>query len=240
MTGFMEKFDETRDDILSDLKKTKDTIVALLEHITLGLDASANLPSREALGEMKDNKSFKEKNLATAERTMTSLQAELKKREKELEILRSSEPKLKRELTTLRDAINRMNADIEEFKDISGLRKRFENTQQLLQEQRRSYIKRRDAMRQQVQALTAEHESIKRSLNNNDTAKDLEDMEKRLRHFERTIFELNEFVETKSRETDYEFVKADCLKMIDQLNKIAIKNCLNNQDSYAKATQAKW
>ena len=64
------------------------TIVALLEHISQGLDTSTTLPSQEALGEMKDNKSFKEKNLATAERTMASLQAEHRKREKELEILK--------------------------------------------------------------------------------------------------------------------------------------------------------
>ena len=66
--------------------------------------------------------------------------------------------------------MSRMLADIEEFKDVDGLRRRFEQTQQTLQEQRRSYIKRRDAMRQQVQAISAEHEHVKRTLNNNDTA----------------------------------------------------------------------
>ena len=132
--------------------------------------------------------------------------------------------------------MSRMLADIEEFKDIGGLRKRFETTQQLLQEQRRSYVKRRDAMRQQVQALSAEHENVKRALNNNETAKDLDDMEKRLRHYERTIFELNEFVETKTRETDFEVLKGDCLKMIDSLNKMAIKS---SQEHDSKS-QAKW
>ena len=227
----------------------------MLEHISQGLDSSTSLPTQEALGEMKDNRTFKEKNLATAERTMASLQAEHRKREKELEILkyvvsenayiyvpliisnslvhftfrrgfhcRSSEPKLQRELTGLRESMSRMLADIEEFKDIDGLRRRFEQTQQTLQEQRRSYIKRRDAMRQQVQAVSTEHEHIKRTLNNNDTAKDLEDMEKNLRQKERTLYDLNEFVESKTRETDYESIKGGCLKVLDSLNKLVIKS----------------
>lgn len=74
MTAFMDKFDESRSSVLDEQRVCKETIVALLEHISQGLDVSSNLPSREALTEMKDNKSFKEKNLATAERTMTSLQ----------------------------------------------------------------------------------------------------------------------------------------------------------------------
>ena len=234
MTAFMDNFDVARDEVLHSTAETKSTIVALLEHISKGIDDSTMLPSKEALGEMKDNKSFKEKNLATAERTMASLQAEHRKREKELEILKTSEPKLQRELSGLREAMNRMLADIEEFKDIDGLRRRFEATQSLLQEQRRSYIKRRDAMRQQVQAVSAEHENIKRSLNNNDTSKDLEDMEKRLRHFERSIFEMNEFVQSKTRETDYETIKGGCLKMVDSLNKLVIKNTQDGGDVKAQ------
>jgi intraflagellar transport protein 74 len=58
-----------------------------------------------------------------------------------------------------------------------------------------------------VQVLYAEHENVKRSLNNNETARDLDDIEKRLRHSEQKIFELKEFVESKSRETDYEAIK---------------------------------
>lgn len=233
MSAFMDNFDASRDEVLVQTKTTKDTIVALLEHISQGLDSSTSLPTQEALGEMKDNKSFKEKNLATAERTMASLQAEHRKREKEMEILKSSEPKLERELTGLRESMSRMLADIEEFKDIDGLRRRFEQTQQTLQEQRRGYIKRRDAMRQQVQAVSTEHEHIKRTLNNNDTAKDLEDMEKNLRQKERTIFDLHEFVESKTRETDYESIKGGCLKMLDNLNRLVIKNA-DESDSKAQ------
>ena len=84
-------------------------------------------------------------------------------------------------------------------------------------------MKRRDAMRQQVQALSAEHEHLKRNLNSHDTARDLDDMEKRLKHYERSIFELREFIETKSRETDYEVIKGSCMGIADTLNALITK-----------------
>ena len=91
-----------------------------------------------------------------------------------------------------------------------------------------------------MQALSAEHENIKRTLNNNDTAKDLEDMEKRLKHLERSVFDLREFIESKSRETDYETIKGSCLKVAESLNKIVIKKSQESQDQYQRNAQAKY
>jgi hypothetical protein len=44
--------------------------VALLEHIGKSLEDTTSLPSQEMHLEMESAKSFKEKNLATAQRTM--------------------------------------------------------------------------------------------------------------------------------------------------------------------------
>ena len=61
----------------------------------------------------------------------------------------------------------------------------FERTQSYLTELKKSYIKRRDATRQQVQAMSAENESLKKQLNSNDTAKELDETEKRLKNYEK-------------------------------------------------------
>ena len=93
-------------------------VVALLEDISKGIDDSANMPSQDAASEMEDAKAFKERNLATAQRTMDSLLNERKKREKELEMLRTSEPKLMNELSGLREAMSRMRSEMEAFQVI--------------------------------------------------------------------------------------------------------------------------
>jgi intraflagellar transport protein 74 len=237
MTAFMDKFDESRNTILSDQQRARDVIVALLEHISRGLDESGNMVTPDALNEMEDAKTFKEKNIATAQKTMESLHAEKRKREKELEVLRSSEPKLAKELSNLKDSMTRMSNEIIAFQDLESVRKSFEITQSVLQDQRLAYIKRRDAIRQQVQALSSENESLKKQLNANDIARELDDTEKRLKHHERSIFELKEFVSSKSRETDYEAVKGACLKMLDSLNSTIIKR---SQQPIKLANQAKW
>ena len=150
MTAFMDKFEENRNQVLSDQQTAKELVVALLEHISRGLEDQTNMPSQEVLGEMEDARTFKQRNLATAQRTMESLQAEKRKREKELDLLRDSEPKLTRELASLRDQMARMSSEMSSFSDMPGLRRAFESTQSSLAEMKIGYNKRRDAMRQQV------------------------------------------------------------------------------------------
>lgn len=43
-------------------------IVALLEHISKGIEDSNNVPTQEVLGEMEEAKTFKEKNLLNAQK----------------------------------------------------------------------------------------------------------------------------------------------------------------------------
>lgn len=234
MSAFMDKFDDARNSVLEEQQKAKDIIVALLEHIGRNIEETTNMPSQEAVGEMEEAKSFKEKNLATAQKTMTSLVTEKQKREKDLELLRSSEPKLSKELGSLRESMNRMKDEMIAFEDIQGMKRIFDQTIQTLNEQKSSYHKRRDAMRQQVQALSVEHEGIKKTLNAHDIARELDDTEKRLKHCERSIFELREFVDIKSRETDFENVKMQCMKLTENINAVIIKAANNQPRAQAK------
>jgi chromosome segregation ATPase len=238
MTSFIDSFDETRNNILADARQTQYMNVALLEHIGKGLEDSTNMPSIEAMNEMENAKQFKEKNLYTAQKTMESLLSEKKKREKELEMLKSSEPKLVNELSNLRDNILKMKNEMDEFNDLDKLRKDFNDMKLHLSELKTSYIKRRDTMRSQIQSVSLEHETVKKSLNANEIARELDDTEKRLKHAERNIFDLKEFVEIKSRETDFEHIKTLCLKLTSTLNELNIKSISNVSGYYG--AQAKW
>lgn len=216
MTTFMDKFDSSKASMVEEMSAARDTVVALLEHMALSI-AETGVSGEE------EGKSLNERNLKTVERTIDGLQAEKRKREKELDTLAQSEPKLRHELTELRADMKRMAREIDVFSDVNGMRKEFERTQQQLQDQKKAYGKRRDAMRQQIQALSVEHEGAKKALAGHDVARELDDTEKRLRHYERAIFEIKEFVETKTRESDYEGIKGDCLKKLDSLNALVVK-----------------
>jgi protein subunit release factor A len=88
----------------------------------------------------------------------------------------------------------------------------------------------------QTQSLSVEYENLKKALSSHEVAKEIEETEKRLKHLERykslvtrtllmlklcrSIFELREFVETKTRETDFEVVKESCFKVAIMLQNI--------------------
>lgn len=218
MTAFMDNFDETRNGIIAEQQNAKSLIVGLLEHIGRGIEDSTNMPSVDEKSEMENARDFKARTLESAQRTMEGLKNEKKKREKDLEILRTSEPKIIREMNGLKESMNKMTQEIREFENIEAVQKEFDRTQNILQEQKKSYIKRRDSIRQLNQALTSDHEALKKQLAANDTDRALEEFEKRLKLNESTIFKLKESIDHKVRETDYELLKATCLKMSENLN----------------------
>lgn len=223
MSAFIASYDGTVAGIRADLTETSYMVVALLEHIGKGMEDSSHLPTLEVKAEMESARQFKEKNLQTAQRTMESLSMEKKKREKEMDMLRSSEPKLLTELASLKEGLMQMRHEMDDLQDIDRLRKEFDQTKGLLGKLRSEYLKRRDAMRSQIQSVQYEYETMKKALAANEIGRDLEDTEKRLKHYERGIFELKEFVDSKSRETDYEQVKGLCLKLVDQVNAANIR-----------------
>ena len=93
-------------------------------------------------------------NTLLSNRTMESLSAEKNKREKELKMLESSEPKLRKELESLREAMAGMRADSKAMADIDGLRQKFERTKAELLETTEGYRTRKVALQQQVGNFT--------------------------------------------------------------------------------------
>lgn len=81
---------------------------------------------------------------------MKQLTVERAKRERELDLLRTSEPKIMAELADLRERMHRMRSEMEVFQDLERMRREHEGTMGKLHELKQSYIKRRDTMRQQV------------------------------------------------------------------------------------------
>ena len=57
----------------------------------------------------------------------------------------------------------------------------------------------------------------------NETSKNLTSLELKLRHYEQNIFVMKEYVETKGRETDFESLKTDVMKMCGNLNEKAVE-----------------
>ena len=223
MTGFLDKFSTAKEECLADQERTKATITALLEHISAGIGAKDSMPSTERLSEMKDEVSFKTKQLETSQQTMQRLQEQRVKRVQELEKINTLDEKIGVELKQLQEKMGTMKDEIKGFDDVEGLRNRATFTKDELEKLREKYIIRRSLIKQQVAALSAQVESTKKAMTKNETGKGLASLESKLRHYEQNIFNLKEFVEQKGRETDFLTLKEGVMDMTSKLNSMAIE-----------------
>eukprot|EP00903_Cladosiphon_okamuranus_P005511 g5491.t1 len=223
MTEFMDQFEQTKEEALSDQRTTRTTIVGLLEHISTGLESQHNVPDKGRMREMEDEKSFKEKQLKSAEATMRRLHQGKEKRLQEMEKVKTLDEKIPLELANLKEKMARMSGEMREFEDIDGLRDEAARTKEHLQGLRKQYRGRVEAMRGQVQQLTARHEACKKELAASETGKTLEALERKMRTYETNIFFLKEFVETKGREIDFQSLRGECMGMVKELNEAVKK-----------------
>jgi len=228
MTEFIESFEETKSSIVADQKQTQETVVGLLEHISSGLEAEGSMPSQERLKEMTDEASFKERQLESSQATIQRLMKEKEQRSAEMEKIQSLDEKIQMELGSLRTQMESMQQDMAAFDDLDDLRRRAGDTKAYLQEQLASYERRTKSTKEQVTGLRRKYESAKKRLEEHDTYKQLSALEQKLKTYAQNIFTLQEFVETKGRESDYVSLKDNCLSFSGQLN-ILVKEGLMTQ-----------
>lgn len=192
MTAFIESFEDKKIKEMKQQAEIQNTIVALLEHTSQGLEREGNMPNKNKLMEMKDDLSFKEKQLETSQMTKERLEKELVKRQSELEKINTLDEKIRLELGSLFEKLETMQSDMVAFKNIDNLRAMAEDTKQQLQRIKQQYIRRRDAIKQQVLGLSQAYEQKQHRLADNDTAKSLDSLEQKLRHYEQNIFHMKQ------------------------------------------------
>merc|ERR1711988_329729 len=163
------------------------------------------MPSEGRVNEMREDLSFKERQLESSQSTKARLEQELTKRNSELEKIES------------------MLGEMGTFAEIDDLRKQASHSKEHLHRMKGKYIRRRDSIKQQVQLLSTKYEQKKNALVENDTAKSMEALEQKLRHYEQNIFHLREYIQTKEHETDFQKMKEDCSRMLDDLNQRVIQ-----------------
>ena len=218
MTEFIDRFPETRDKEVMEQRRIQTTVAALLEHISEGIERERSMPSRDAAEEMKDDLGDKQRELKASEMTAERLQDELALRQTELEKINTLDTKIVAELRALADRIAGMRDEMGKFADVAGLRAAAEQARQLLQERRREYNARREALRPLVAAAAAEYERRRAALAKEPQAAAIEALEAKLRTYEQAVFSLREFITTKGRDSDFEPVRDDAMRLLNELN----------------------
>jgi intraflagellar transport protein 74 len=218
MTEFIDRFPEVKDKEIIEQRRIQNTVVALLEHVAEGIERERSMPSRDAAEEMKDDLGDKKKELKASEMTADRLRDELSLRQTELEKINTLDIKIGAELKALTERMASMKADLGMFADIPGLRAACEQTRSILKKRLLDYNERREAQRPLVLAAAAEYEKKKASLAKEPQNAAIEALEKKLKTYEQNVFTLRDFISTKGRETDFEPIRDECLKLLGELN----------------------
>jgi len=218
MTEFIDGFEEEKKNIVGDQDMTQQNIVGLLEHISLGLEHEGSMPTRDQLKKMTDEASFKERQLGTSQATMERLRSEHKQKLIEIQKIETLDDKISNELKSLHQKMTSMRGEVTVFEDIDSMHQEASECKTYLEKQLDSYTRRAKTTKEQVKALHVQYEGLKKKLEGNDTHTRLDGLEKKLRNYAQNTFQLQEFVEVKSRQTDYDTLKGNSLAMVTQLN----------------------
>ena len=178
--------------------------------------------------QMSEEATFKERQLESSQATMARLLAEKEQRAAEVEKIASLDEKIKMELSTLAQKMASMTAEMGSFDNLEALREGAQASKAYLHQQIESYKERTRMSKDQVSGLRRSYEEVKSELAGNETYQRMEQAEGRLRKYAQQIFVLQEYVETKGRETDYEGLKDGCLGMATQLNAL-VKEQMTHQ-----------
>jgi len=153
MTLFISQFDATRGSTSQDQLQAQDKIVALLEHISNGLEQQNSMPSQQRLNELRDEATFRERQLESSQQTTQRLIQERKHREAEMQKIETLDEKIEIELESLQQKMQMMVSDMVEFDDIDGLRNRAATTMSSLSRLLKEYQGRRESVKSQVNTM---------------------------------------------------------------------------------------
>ena len=218
MTEFIDRFPEVKDKEVLEQRRVQNTVTALLEHISEGIERAKSMPNKEGASEMREDLGDKQRELKASEMTAERLQDELHLRQTELEKINTLDSKIGVEIKALSERIAAMRDEMAKFADIPGLRAAADHARAVLLEKAQGYRAAREALRPQVAAAAADYERRRAALAKEPQAAVLEALEGKLKTYEQTVFALREFIATKGRETDFEPVRDETLRLLTELN----------------------
>jgi intraflagellar transport protein 74 len=224
MTQFIDSFDDSRKEEERKMKEKQDSISVLLENISKAVSLQAGVTPDGHLRDMEDELDFKSRQLQNSENTQNRLEAELTKRQGELEKIESLDTKISLELQQVEAKMRQYEEEIEtKFDRVGDLRQDGEQRLRLLEDRKRFLESRVSALRQQVGFLKLKNEGRKQELADDQAASNLDAHEQKIRQFGQTLHTLRSFIQQKTAESDFTGEMSSVLNIAGALNKILLE-----------------
>lgn len=221
MQEFMESFPDREREELNKIQKVEQNIIAVLERISRAQVLKSQMPQDsgpQMLQQLSDELGDRQRMLEDATVTHRRLEKELTDRKEELAKVAHLDEKITAELQEHHQKMTEQRQEIGKYSDIDGLRAEVDSKRKHLVSRKAYLLKLRDASKNQLGTLTQQLDSKKNKLNSDDKHTLLSGQEQKLRVVLQGSFALEDYVRMKEKETHYQNVKADCMRITDEIN----------------------
>lgn len=223
MQRFIDEYPDKEKEHSTKVEAEQREITQLLERISKALDIERQLPaegSPGALQVLSTEVDAKQQQIENDQKTHERLVRELLDRKSELDKVANLDTKIKDELESHTVRMQEQKDEIERYDDLDGLRSEVDKLRKDLEEQL-IYLKRvRDNGTKHMNALSGQHDAKQKTLEADEVYKSLTTQEQKVRMLWQSTFSLEDFVRLKEKETQYLPTKAECLRMVDDMNLI--------------------
>jgi len=176
---------------------------------------------------MRADLQFKKKQLDDAEMTAAKLQIEVEARTADLDKIKNLEVRIDKEMETVAEGINNMEDAMQnKFAKIDDLTAEFEHEKQRLHLIKELVEKYKSKLAQQTTYHGVKHDTRKNQILQSDVYNRLNDIEKRLIGNESQIYGIQQYIEAKGAESNYQSHFQACMNMCNDINAEVIKKSL--------------
>lgn len=221
MQKFIDEYPDRERESSDKVEAAQKEIKSLLERISQALDAERQLPaegSPGALQALTTEADARQNQIANDQRTYERLGKELLERKAELDKVASLDKKIKEELESHHARMAEQKVEMERFADLDSLRSEVDKLRRSLEE-KLVYLKRvREGGTKRLNTLSADYEATNKQLQADEVFSSLATQEQKVRMLWQSTFSLEDFVRLKEKETQYNSTKAECLRLVDEIN----------------------
>ena len=186
------------------------------------------LPSQMQVDELKKDLNFKQRQLNDAESTAAKLAVEVESRQADLEKIKSLEGRIDNEMSSVAEGINKMEDDMaNKFTKVDEVKEKFEEEKKRIVVIKKLIGQYKNSLRQQSGYHSVKHDTRKNQILQSDIYTRLNDIEKRLISNESQIYAINQYIEAKGAESNYQGHFQQCMQLCTDINGEVIKNSLN-------------
>ena len=221
---FMGNFEQTMAQTEEDMKKEEELIEVLLEHISKTIRISKNLGKPEDLKELEGGIGHTVELNVDAERTLARVRVELDDRKKDLEKINGLEQKIQKEMKQTTEKLELMQSEIAtKFANQDSVRKEYEQARTRMVKKRSLLMELKDALALLSDEYQLKAETKRAKLVQSEVFKSLNEKEVQMMQNEQGIYNMKQYIESKSLETNYKATLHQCLEVVQRLNSEIIK-----------------